>query len=174
MTSEGAHSGLHLPPSAASSRNPTTAVSPPSHPSTQQPAVTGPSSAVSAAPSHLNPAQNRTSTQSRQVPTIATSTSANKDDVIRRQRDEIVRLQAQLSQPATSQAPILQATQQGATPSQAGISNTSGSPNIPVQQAKSQQTLFLDEAAALDPGRMIYNYLYLPFIAVTCTAVVRV
>jgi hypothetical protein len=28
--------------------------------------------------------------------------------------------------------------------------------------------------STLDPGRMIYNYLYLPFIAVTCTAVVRV
>jgi hypothetical protein len=30
------------------------------------------------------------------------------------------------------------------------------------------------DVGTLDPGRMIYNYLYLPFIAVTCTAVVRV
>jgi hypothetical protein len=103
---------------------------------------------MSAAPSHSNPAQNRTSTQSRQIPTVATSTSANKDDVIQHQRDEIARLQAQLAQLVTSQASIPQANQHGATPSQAGIGSTSGSPNAPVQQANPQQALFLDEAAA--------------------------
>jgi hypothetical protein len=140
--------GLHLPTSAPASGDRAAANSPPSPPSTQQPPVARPSSSASASAAHPNPPQNRPSAQPRQSPVVATSNPADKDDVIRRQRDEIARLQAQVAQLATTQNPAPQANQPSTNPVQAGIGNVTRGTGAPVQQAAPHQPLFMDEAAA--------------------------
>jgi hypothetical protein len=105
MTSGGAHLGLHLPSVAASSRDLTAVASLLSPSSTQQPAVaTRPSSSMSAASSYLILVQNWTSAQPCQVPVVAMSTSADKDNIIWSQHDKIACLQAQIAQLVTTQA----------------------------------------------------------------------
>jgi hypothetical protein len=139
---------LHLPTSAPASRDNAAANSPPSPPSAQQPSVARPSSSASALAAHPSPPQNRPSAQPRQSPVVATSNPADKDDVIRRQRDEIARLQAQVAQLATSQNPAPQANQPSTNPVQAGIGNVTRGTGTPAQQAAPHHPLFMDEAAA--------------------------
>jgi hypothetical protein len=138
---------LNLPPTTTSSRDIPATSSPLSPPLTQQPAVTRPASSVLAASTHPNPPQNRTSTQSRQVPVVATLTTTDKDNVIQHQRDEIVHLQAQLVQLATTPASTPQAIQPVANPNQAGTGNMSGGADTSGPHAILQQALFMNEAA---------------------------